>query len=140
MGNMEAVLNSLEHGMPVLLTQLGLTLLIWLAACGLDGLLTPHHRLSAIRTGNVAVAVSAGSTALAIAIPLGACLSGSVNNWDILLWGVAITLIQILAFWVANLMIHNLGERLDHGDMAAAIFLAFVRLGFGCINAAAISA
>lgn len=139
MGNFSAVFASLQSGFPVLLWQLCVALVIWLAAFGLVFWLTPYKSLLAIRQGNIAVAMCAGGSALALAIPIAACLAGSINAWDIVLWGIPIVILQISAYWLTELIMPHLGSRLEHQDIAAALFLVLLRLGFACINAAAIA-
>jgi putative membrane protein len=139
MGNFSSVVASLQSGLPVLIWQLCIALAIWLLSFALLFWLTPYKSLSTIRDGNIAVALSAGGSALALAIPMAACLAGSVNGWDIILWGLPTVAIQFVAYWATGLILPHLGSRLEHQDIAAAIFLLFIRLGFACINAAAIA-
>lgn len=139
MQNLQAILASLEMGLPILLGHLALTIAIWLITLIINFWITPCHELREIRAGNVSVAISAGGAALGSAIPLAFCLAGAVNGWDILIWAIPVMLIQLSAFWLTQLLIPNLSERLDGGDLAAAIFLLLFRTGFGCINAAAIA-
>lgn len=139
MGNFTAILHSLEAGFPIWIGHLSLTIALWIVAVLIDYWLTPYHKVDEIRTGNIAVALSAGGSALAIAIPLAFCLAGSVGAWDILIWAIPVLAFQILAFWVIQLLIHDLGLRLESHDIASALFLVLVRLGVAVINAAAIA-
>lgn len=140
MGDFDGVLSSLQQGFPVFLLHLGIATGIWLAALVIDFLVTPYHKVAQIRGGNVAVALAAGGGALGVAIPLAVCLAGSINGWDILLWGISITALQLAAYWITNLFLPHLNDRLDGNDMAAAVFLVLFRLGISCLNAAAIAA
>lgn len=140
MGDFRAILASLELGLPILLAHLLLTIAIWLVTLIFSFWITPYHELREIRSGNVSVAISAGGAALGAAIPLAFCLAGAVNGWDILIWAIPVMLIQLSAFWLTQLLIPDLSHRLDAGDLAAAVFLLLFRIGFGCINAAAIAA
>ena len=139
MENFQAILISLETGLPILLAHLLLTIAIWLITLVVSFWITPYHELREIRAGNVSVAISAGGAALGAAIPLAFCLAGAVNGWDIVIWAIPVMLIQLSAFWLTQLLIPDLSSRLDAGDLAAAIFLLLFRIGFGCINAAAIA-
>lgn len=140
MGSFWAVFASLQSGFPILLLQLCVALTIWLAGFAFLVWVTPYKSLPAIRSGNVAASLSVGGTAVALAIPVAMCLAGSVNGWDIIVWGIPTILLQMVAYWVTELVLPHLGSRLEHRDMAAAVFLLLVRLGFACINAAAIAA
>lgn len=140
MGDLMAILLSLKLGLPVLIGHLVLTIIIWLVTLAISFWVTPYHEIREIRAGNVSVAVSAGGAALGAAIPLAFCLAGAVNGWDILIWAIPVMVIQLSAFWLTQLVIPNLSARLDEGDIAAALFLFLFRIGFACINAAAIAA
>lgn len=140
MGDFKTILLSLELGLPILVGHLLLTIVIWLATVAISFWITPCHEIREIRAGNVSVAVSGGGAALGAAIPLAFCLAGAVNGWDILIWAIPVMLIQMSAFWLTQLLIPDLSNRLDEGDLAAAIFLLLFRIGFACINAAAIAA
>ncbi|ATE67533.1 DUF350 domain-containing protein [Rhizorhabdus dicambivorans] len=140
MGDLKAILLSLELGLPILLGHLLLTIIIWISTLALSFWITPCHEVREIRAGNISVAISAGGAALGAAIPLAFCLAGAVNGWDILIWAMPVMLIQLSAFWLTQLLIPDLSARLDDGDVAAALFLLLFRIGFASINAAAIAA
>ena len=139
MGEWGDIVKSLELGLPILLGHLLLTVLIWIATLVISFWITPYHEVREIRAGNISVAISAGGAALGAAIPLSFCLAGAVNGWDIVIWAIPVMLIQLSAFWLTQLLIPDLSARLDEGDIAAALFLLFFRIGFACINAAAIA-
>lgn len=134
-----AILQTLETGLPVLLGQLALTLVIWLVSLSICLWVTPCHEIREIRSGNVAAAVAGGGAALGAAIPLAFCFAGSVSSWDIVIWAVPIMILQVSAFWLTQLFVPDLSAKLEENDLAAAIFLLCFRLGFASINAAAIS-
>lgn len=140
LGNFGDIILTVQLGLPVLLGQLLLTLLIWLASVALSLWITPCHEIRQLRAQNIAMAITAGGAALALAIPLAFCLAGAINAWDIMLWAIPVTLLQLSAFWLSQLIIPNLCARLEGGDISAALFLLFFRIGFACLNAAAITA
>ncbi len=140
MSDLSMVLDSLWMGLPILLGHMLLTVVIWIVTLAFAFWITPYQQLRGVRSGNVAVAISAGGFALGTAIPLAFCLSGAANAWDIVVWALPVMLMQLAAFWVTSLLIPNLPERLDKGDVAAAVALFLFRMGFACINAAAIAA
>lgn len=139
MESVSLVLKSLQMGLPVLVGHLSVALLLWLASIAITCLATPCHEFRGMREGGVASALTTGGGALALSIPIGVCLAGAVNAWDIVLWSVPVILFQLLSYWLAHFMVPNLTARLDAEDMAAAVFLFLFRLGFACINAAAIA-
>ena len=83
--------------------------------------------------------VSQHPTADVSLLTLAACLAGSVNIWDIVIWGIVILVIQILAFFFASLVIDNLKDRIEQGEVGPAILLFSGKVSVGLLNAAAIS-
>lgn len=139
MGDISAILSSLAQGLPYFLGHMLLTILIWIITLAINFAITPFHEIREIRAGNVSVALSAGGAALGSAIPLAFCLAGAVNGWDIVVWAFPVMIIQLAAYWLTWLLIPNLNSKLESGDLAAALFLFLFRIGFACINAAAIA-
>jgi putative membrane protein len=66
-------------------------------------------------------------------------MATSVNVWDIVVWGAVALLIQLLTFWVVDLVLRDLSRRIEQGEIGAAIFVAGVKLAAAAINAAAIA-
>ena len=139
MGPISDVLQTLLAGFPIFVLHLLTTLLVWVASITLYAKITPHHELPMIRDGNVATAISFGSAALGLAVPLAFCLAGSINVYDILLWSVPILLLQVSVFFLFDAVVRDVPGRLSRNDMACAIFLALCRLGVAAIIAGAIS-
>jgi putative membrane protein len=133
------VLQSLAAGLPIFLLHLGVALAVFLTALSAYLWLTPHKEMVLIRQGNTAAAVSLGGAALGLAIPMAFCLSGSINVWDIVLWGAVTLFLQVVAFRAVDLILHQLPQRIEHNEISAAIFLASMKIAVAMLNAAAIS-
>ncbi|MFC7049388.1 DUF350 domain-containing protein [Emcibacter nanhaiensis] len=136
---MQAVLDSLIIGFPYFITHFGLAVLLLVAAVYIYEKVTPYRELELVRQGNVAAAISLSAGILGLAIPLAVCLAGSVSLWDILIWGVVILVIQLLAFFVANLVIDNLGRRIENNEIGPALLLFAGKISVALLNAAAIA-
>lgn len=136
---MEPVLQSLIAGLPVLLLHLAVALCVFFLALSAYLWLTPHKEMELIRAGNQAAATSLGGAAIGLAIPMALCLQASINVWDIALWGLMTLIIQVIAFRVVDLVLHGLPKRIEQGEMAAAIFLASMKIAVAILNAAAVS-
>ncbi len=90
---MEGVLQTLFLGLPVFLGHFGVALLMLGIGVVLYLLITPVNEYRLIKEGNTSAALTLGAAMLGISISLGAALAGSVNLWDIVIWGsVAILL------------------------------------------------
>ncbi|MEZ5759384.1 MAG: DUF350 domain-containing protein [Emcibacteraceae bacterium] len=136
---MEPVFDTLLSGFPYFISHFGLTLIMLGAGVFIYEKITPYHELELVRQGNVAASISMAAGILGLAIPLASCLEGSISLWDIFIWGWVILLIQILAFYFANLVIDNLKERIQNNEIGPAILLFAGKISIALINAAAIS-
>ena len=113
---MELVLDTLISGFPYFISHFGLTLIMLGAGVYIYQKVTPYDELELVRKGNVAASISLAAGILGLAIPLASCLEGSVSLWDIVIWGWVILIIQILAFFFANLVIDDLKEIATEGS------------------------
>lgn len=136
---MQPVIQSLISGLPVFLLHLGVSLAVFLFALSAYLWLTPHREMALIRDGNTAAAISLGGAAVGLAIPMAFCLSNSINVWDIVVWGVVTLFIQVVAFRLVDLVLHQLPKRIEHDEISAAVFLASIKIGVAMLNAAAVS-
>ena len=85
-----------------------MTVAILFAAAALYVMLTPHKEITLIRDGNTAAAVSLGGVLIGLAIPLAVSLKASTTLIELALWGVAITLVQLLIFRLVDLILRGL--------------------------------
>ena len=136
---MEAIIQSILSGAPVLALHLVTTFAILIGGMGIYMWITPYEDIRLVREGNTAAAVALGGAFLGLAIPLAGSLAGSVTSLDILLWGIVTVIVQIVCFKVVDLVLRGLPKRIAAGEMAAAIFLAFVKIAAGTIVATAVT-
>ena len=122
-------------GFPITLLHAGVTVAILIAAAALYIMLTPHKEIALIRDGNTAAAVSLGGVLVGLAIPLAISLKASTTLIELGLWGVAITLVQLLV----DLILHGLPKRIQDDEMAAAAMLVGAKIATALILAAAVS-
>jgi putative membrane protein len=135
----DAVIQSFISGLPFLLLHFGLTLLMLALGTVIYVMLTPYHEIDLIRQGNKSAALSFGGVLVGLAIPLAASLKGSVNAYDILIFGALALVLQLLAYRIADLVLKDLPERIKADETGAAIMLVSIKLSISLINAAAIS-
>ncbi len=136
---MDAVLQSLMSGFPLLMAHSATTFVILIVGVRLYMLVTPHDELTLIRAGNAAAALSLGGAIVAMALPLAFVLAFGISVVDILVWGVVTLVLQLIAFFLVDRLLKDVSKRIEQGDMAAAILLVSVKLTTAMINAAAIS-
>lgn len=133
------IIQSLIAGLPILLLHLGTATIIWLIAILIYMWITPHDELKLIREGNESAAISLGGALIGFAIPLAFCLAGSVNVWDVILWGSVTLVLQLIAFGAVDLILKNLSKRIEEDQRSAAIFLATTKIAIAALNAAAVT-
>jgi putative membrane protein len=126
-------------GFPVLVVHLVATLSLLAGGAVIYGLLTPWKEIGLIREGNSAAAVAFGGVLLGLAIPLAVSLSVSTSVRDILLWGLATLILQLLAFRVVDLVLTGLPQRIQDGEVSAAVLLVAAKLATALILAAALT-
>ncbi len=133
------VIQSLLSGLPIFLLHLACATLAWIAALALYMWITPHDEFALIRAGNDAAAISLGGAAIGLAVPLGFCLAGSVNSWDIVIWGSVTLILQLIAFRFVDFLLGQLPARIEANERSAAIFLAMMKTAIACLTAGAIA-
>ena len=126
-------------GFPTTLAHAGVSLLLLALGATIYALLTPHHEIGRIRDGNAAAAVSFGGVLIGLATPLAVSLAASVSLAELAIWGAAITAVQLLLFRLADLILRGLPERVEQGDVAAAVLLVAAKLSASLLLAAAVA-
>ena len=132
-------LQAFATGFPILLAHVGVTLLMLMAGAVLYAVLTPWKEISLIRIGNSAAAVAFGGVLVGLAIPLAASLSASNSTIEIVVWGAATVLMQLLAFRLTDMILAGLPERIREGEISAAVLLVSAKLAVALILAAAVT-
>ncbi|NIJ15689.1 DUF350 domain-containing protein [Sphingobium vermicomposti] len=133
------VVQSLLSGLPIFLLHLASATVAWLAALALYMWITPHDEFALIRAGNQAAAISLGGAAIGLALPLALCLAGSINVWDILIWGSVTLILQLISFRFVDFLLGSLSARIEADERSAAIFLAMMKIAIACLTAAAVA-
>jgi putative membrane protein len=134
-----AEVQAFATGFPTTLAHLGVTLALLAAGATLYALFTPWREISLIRDGNAAAAVAFSGVLLGLAIPLAVSLSVSTSIKDIVLWGVATVVLQLLAFRLVDMLLTGLPQRIREGETAAAVLLVGAKLATALILADALT-
>ncbi|QBX36689.1 DUF350 domain-containing protein [Brevundimonas sp. S30B] len=126
-------------GFPVMLLHLAVTLVLLGAGAVLYSLMTPWREVTLIRQGNAAAALAFGGVLVGLAVPLAVSLSVSTTARDIVIWGVATLVIQLLCFRLVDLVLTGLPQRIEKGEMSAAVVLVGAKLATALVLAAALT-
>lgn len=122
---------------PLSLLHAAATLVILLIASTIYALITPYKEISQIREGNGAAAVAFGGVIVGLAIPLAMALSSAGSLIQIGLWGGATALVQLLLFRITDFILVGLPDRVQEGEVSAAVLLVAAKLAVAFILAAA---
>jgi putative membrane protein len=135
---LETIIPSLAGIVPFL-AYFALAVALTLLFIGIYTWLTPHDELALIRANNSAAALAFGGALIGFALPLASAITHSMSIFDCAIWGAVALLVQALTFVVLRICLKNLPERINQGEMAAAIFVAASAVTVGLINAACMS-
>jgi putative membrane protein len=136
---MEAIIQSLFTGFPVLILHSSVTLAILIVAVFLYVKITPYDEIALIKDGNTAAAISLSGAIIGFALPLAFAMSSSVTIFEILIWGPVTLLLQLVAFRITDIMLSDLPKRIILGQVGPAIFLVSIKVAVAVINAAAVN-
>jgi putative membrane protein len=134
-----AEVQAFATGFPTTLAHLGVTLALLATGATLYVLLTPWKEIDLVRQGNTAAALALGGVLVGLAAPLAVSLSVSTSIRDILVWGVATVVLQLLVFRLVDLILHGLAQRIREGQIAAAVVLVGTKLATALILSAALT-
>ena len=126
-------------GFPTTVLHLSVTLGLLVVGAVIYALLTPWKEIALIREGNAAASVAFAGVLVGLAVPLAVSLSVSTSVRDILIWGVATVVLQLLAFRIVDLLLTGLPQRIREGEVSAAVLLVGAKLATAVILAAALT-
>ncbi|WAC47747.1 DUF350 domain-containing protein [Asticcacaulis sp. SL142] len=126
-------------GFPVTLLHAGVTLLMLMIGTAVYAFLTPYKEINQIRDGNSAAAVGFGGVIISLAIPLATSMSASTSIREIVIWGGATILLQLFVFRMVDFLLSGLPERINEGEVSAAVLLVAAKLAGAIILAAAVA-
>ena len=133
-------IQAFASGFPITLLHAGVTLLMLLIGATIYSLLTPYKEIAQIREGNSAAAVAFGGVIIGLAIPLAASMAASTSLRDIVLWGGATILLQLFVFRLVDFLLAGLPNRINEGEVSAAVLLVSAKLAAALVLAAAVAA
>jgi putative membrane protein len=126
-------------GFPITLAHAAVSLLFLVVGAALYALLTPYKEIAEIREGNAAAAVSFGGVLLGLAAPLAVSLLASTSIEELAIWGAAATAVQLLIFRVTDFLLAGLPQRVEEGEVSAAVLLVAAKLAGSMLLSAAVA-
>lgn len=101
---------------------------------------TPYDERALIAANNPAAGIALGGAIIGFALPLASALSVTVSVVEFTAWALLAGLIQIVAaFIVRRLIVRDMVNRIEEGNIASAIYSAATSIGLGLLNAASMT-
>ncbi|MBW8733800.1 MAG: DUF350 domain-containing protein [Asticcacaulis sp.] len=116
----------------------GVALLMLMIGATVYSILTPYKEIRQIRDGNSAAAVGYGGVIIGLAIPLAASIVASTSLAEIVLWGGATLILQLLIFRIVDFLLAGLPNRMNEGEVSAAVLLVAAKLAAALLLAATV--
>jgi putative membrane protein len=136
---MSSEVQAFADGFPTTLLHAAVTLALLIVGCALYVFLSRGKVIGRISEGNSAAAVSFGGVIMGLAIPLAMSLHASTTLIEIAIWGAATIVVQLLAYVLVDLLLSGLPQRVDDGEVAAAVLLVGAKLAVALVLAAAVA-
>jgi putative membrane protein len=130
------IVGALDTGLPVLLLQFVVCLILLVVGVAIYTTVTPFHERQLLREGNVAAATVLSGAVIALAIPLAALLATTRAVLDILVWGIVAILLQLVTVVILCHLMKGLRPRIEEGSLAAALPIMAAQLAIALLNAA----
>src|SRR5262245_10012498 len=100
---------------------------------------TPHDEFALIGKNSPGAAISLGLSLLGFALPVASAVAHAANIVDCAIWSLIALGVQIAAYYVAQIPVHDLAGRIARGELAAAIWLGLASLTAGVLSAASMT-
>jgi len=139
MGDTQIVIEGLLNGLPFLLSHFFISILLLVFGTVVYIFITPMKEIKLIRDGNIAASLSFSGALIGIALPLSSSLKASNSISEIMIWGLTAILIQIFCFKIVDILIKDLPQRIERGEISSSILLFSIKLGVALLNSAAIA-
>jgi putative membrane protein len=132
---MEVIIESLS-GITGFLLYLSAAIISLIVFSLIYSWITPYNEVELIKNNNPAAATVFVGALIGFALPLYSALDNSVSLIDFGIWTTIALFIQILTFILVRKLVYpKLSERIEAGEIAAAIKVAGVAIVIGLINA-----
>jgi putative membrane protein len=122
-------------------SYIGLAVVLLFIGILLFEVTTKNKEFELIKNGNKAAVYAFGGRILGLAIVLYSSISNSVNIMDMVVWGSIAIVIQIIVFYLAELLTpkFNITKAIDDDNQAVGLFLLFLSVSIGLIIAASLT-
>jgi len=123
------------------LSYIGVAIVLLFIGIILFEITTKNKEMQLIKSGNKAAVYGFGGRILGLAIVLYSSIANSVNVFDMVVWGSVAIIMQIVIFYLAELLTpkFNITKAIDDDNQAVGLFLLFLSISIGLIIAASLT-
>ena len=132
------IVNSLQ-GLPAFAAYFLAAVLCCVAYVVVYTAITPNRELDLIRAGNPSASLSVGMSLIGFSLPLASAIFHTASLLECLVWATVALVAQLLAYWLARLVMPGLPEGIAKGEIAAGLWVGCVSIAAGVLNAACMS-
>ena len=101
---------------------------------------TPYDERKLVAEGNLAAGIAFGGAIVGFALPLASALTQTVDPVEFAAWAVLAGVIQVIAALVVRrVVIRDLVQRIESGNIATATYAAATSIAVGLLNAASMT-
>jgi putative membrane protein len=101
--------------------------------------ITGHDEIALIRQGNWSAAIALGGSIIGFVIPLSKAIQQAVSIPDMLVWGIAAFVVQLVAYALVRILVPDISAKIESNTAAAGTILAAASIASGMLNAASMS-
>lgn len=102
--------------------------------------LTRHSEIVLVRAGNTAAAIGFGSNLIGFAIPLSRSIQQASSIPDLIIWALLALAVQFTIYLLVQwLLLPDLSDRIERGEVSAGVTLGAASIAGGLINSASMS-
>jgi putative membrane protein len=137
-GGNNMVVSSLA-GLPAFLVYFCVSAAVVVAYLFIYTRITPHDEFALIRANDAAAAIALGMSLLGFALPVASAIAHAANIVDCAIWSVIALIVQIIAYYVAQIPDPDMSKRIAAGELASAVWLGMVSVTAGLLSAASMA-
>ena len=121
------------------ITYFGTALLLTLIFTWLYEWITPYNGFKLMKENNISAVISFGGALIGFVLPLATILANSQFIGEVAVWGIVAAVIQLMVYVLARIFIPEFKKNVTDNNIASSLYLAFISLIVGILNAGCMS-
>lgn len=126
-------------GLPDFLAYMATSIAFLVVFTLLYSFVTSHKEITLIKANVPAATIAFLGSLFGFCIPVASAISHSVSLIDCAIWGTVALIVQILAYYLVKIMIPDISQRIEKGEISSGIWLGGFSTTSGILSAAAMT-